>query len=56
MKKSEMYTLALVAVITNHEMTVREKLAVIERLMDDRSLAEWSEKQEEKKAQEEANA
>ena len=56
MKKSEIYTLALVAVVNSRDFSVLDKLDVVKQLMDDRSVAEWSEKQEEKKAQEEANA
>lgn len=48
MKKSERYQKAMIAVIET-EMTAEDKLEIIETLWADHSLAEWSEKQEEKK-------
>ena len=48
MKKSEKYQLAMIAVLEMDTLS-STKLEVLEQLMDDKSLAEWSEKQEEAK-------
>ena len=49
MKKSEIYSMAMCCVISNHTLSVEEKLKVIEQLMKDKQLAEWTEKHEEDK-------
>lgn len=49
MKKSIRYQLAMMAVLVCNEIEAQDKLEIIETLMGDKSLAEWSEKQEEKK-------
>ena len=55
MKKSEMYTDAMLAVIENARISAEDKLDIIERLMTDRNLARWNEEQQEKaRAAEEA--
>lgn len=46
MKKSEVYNCAMIAVI-NSVFPAEMKLEVIEVLMNDKSVAEWSEKKEE---------
>lgn len=46
MKKSERYTFAMKAVL-EYEMPAGTKLEVLETLMDDRKMAEFSEKTEE---------
>jgi hypothetical protein len=48
MKKSVKYSLAMRAVLESG-MDVDVKLEIIETLLDNRSTAEWVEKQEEKK-------
>ncbi len=54
MKKSEMYTLAMEAVLRDTTLAVSEKLDILGVLMVDRSMARWSEAQEAKK-EEQAN-
>ena len=49
MKKSEIYTKALVAVLDSSDFTAEEKLEVAEQLMADRSLAKYVEEAEEVK-------
>lgn len=49
MKKSERYQVAMIAVLTNNSIMANDKLEIIETLMGDKSLAEWSEKAEEEK-------
>ena len=49
MKKSERYYMAMLAVINSNHILSDEKLEIIETLMDDKGLAEWSEKAEEEK-------
>jgi len=49
MKKSEKYQVAMIAVIANNSINAAEKLEIIETLMADKSIAEWSENQEEEK-------
>ena len=49
MKKSEMYYAAMICVVNNHTLSAADKLEIIERLMADKQLAEWSEKNEEDK-------
>jgi hypothetical protein len=49
MKKSEQYEAAMMAVLRDAHISDNDKLAIIETLMGDKSLAEWSEQQEEKK-------
>ena len=46
MKKSEMYTLALVAVVNSRDFGVMDKLEALEVLFGDRSLALYREEQE----------
>ena len=50
MKDSEKFQLAMIAVITNNSLTATDKLEIIETLMDKKSLAEYSESQQEVKA------
>lgn len=57
MKKSERYHLAMIAVVDNERIEAADKLEVLATLMQDKSVAEWSErneKQEEEKKAEEA--
>lgn len=49
MKRSEMYQVAMVAVITNNSITPTDKLEIIAELMDKKETAEWVEEQEAKK-------
>lgn len=49
MKKSEIYTAAMLAVLREPELNLGEKLEILEGLLADRSLARWSEEQEAKK-------
>ena len=56
MKKSEMYQAAMVAILNSNGFTSEEKLEIIATLMDNKSTAEYWEREEEKKAAEEANA
>ena len=48
MKKSEIYTVAMETVVDRVNLRARDKLAIIEQLLMDRSLAMWQEEQEEK--------
>lgn len=48
MKKSEMYQVAMIAVLTNNSIMPTDKLEIIELLLANKSLAEWGEKEEEK--------
>ena len=54
MKKSERYHMALLAVLDDGEIDAVEKLEIVETLMDNMKLAEWSEKKEEEKKAEES--
>lgn len=47
MKKSERYYIAMLAVITNTNILADDKIEILETLMDNKSVAEWQEKQEE---------
>lgn len=49
MKKSQIYTAAMLCVINNHSLSAVEKLEIIEQLIKDRQLAEMCEKNEEDK-------
>lgn len=49
MKKSVVYTLAMLAVVKDEQISDTVKLDVIETLLADRSVARWSEEQEAKK-------
>ena len=49
MKKSVVYTLAMLAVLRDEQTPSTVKLDVIEALLDDRRVAKWSEEQEAKK-------
>ena len=49
MKKSERYQVAMIAVLSNNAIMPTDKLEIIETLMADKNVAEWSEKQEEEK-------
>ena len=48
MKKSEIYTAAMLAVLREPELNLGEKLETLEQLMLDRATARWTEKQEAK--------
>lgn len=47
MKKSEQYTRAMLAVLDDQRLSPMGKLEVLESLMEDRRVAEYSEKQKE---------
>lgn len=47
MKKSEKYQVAMIAVLTNNSITATDKLEIIEELLGDKSLAEYTERREE---------
>jgi hypothetical protein len=47
MKKSEMYQAAMVAVLNSNGFTSEEKLEIIATLMDNKSTAEYWEREEE---------
>lgn len=49
MKKSEIYTKALVAVLGSSDFTAAEKLEVVEQLMTDRNVAKYVDEAEETK-------
>jgi hypothetical protein len=49
MKKSDMYTLAMEAVLRDTTLAVSEKVDILGVLMVDRSMARWSEKAESEK-------
>lgn len=49
MKKSEIYTRAMEAVLKDSSLAVSEQLEILGVLMVDRSMARWSEEQETKK-------
>jgi hypothetical protein len=49
MKRSQKYYLAMIAVINSEEIAVNEKLEIIETLIGDKTVAEYSEKMEEEK-------
>lgn len=51
-----MYQAAMVAVLNSNGFTSEEKLEIIATLMDNKSTAEYWEREEEKKAAEGANA
>lgn len=46
MKKSDIYQLAMLAVVDSEDIEAHDKLEVVEVLMNDKRVAEWSEKQE----------
>ena len=48
MKKSNRYQLAMMAVLVCNEIANEDKLEIIETLMGDKTLAEWSEQPESK--------
>lgn len=50
MKKSELYSMAMCCVIDNSRLDAGTKLEIIEVLMHEKSLAEWSEEKEEEKS------
>lgn len=56
MKKSARYHAAMVAVLNSNGFTSEEKLEIIATLMENKDTAEYWEREEEKKAAEEANA
>lgn len=56
MKKSEMYQAAIVAVLNSNGFTSEEKLEILDTLMENKDIAEYWEREEEKKVAEEANA
>lgn len=45
MKKSEIYTEAILAVIEDKRISSEDKLEIIEQLITDKNLALWSEEQ-----------
>ena len=47
MKKSEIYTVAMCSVIEDRNLSAAHKLEIIEKLMSDKQLAEWTEKKDE---------
>lgn len=49
MKKSEIYSLAQIAVLTTTCIALEKKQAILRVLMDDEDLAKFCEEQEEKK-------
>ena len=49
MKKSDMYTLAMEAVLRDTTLAVSEKVDILGVLMADRSMARWTERNEEEK-------
>lgn len=49
MKKSEVYTMAMVAVLDCERFTVIEKLEILEPLMDQRKSERWCEEKEAEK-------
>ena len=49
MKKSELYKLAMLSVMNDNSLDPEDKLEVVELLMNDKRVSEWSEKQEEEK-------
>jgi hypothetical protein len=53
MKKSEIYTVAMCSVIEDRNITPIRKLEIIERLMQDKSIAKLVEEKEEEKEEEE---
>lgn len=48
MRKSEIYTEAMLAVIENASISAEDKMDILEQLMTDRDLARWSEEQQDK--------
>lgn len=50
MKKSELYQIAMIAVVNSNFLNAGEKLEVLERLMEDKTMAGWSEKKEAERA------
>lgn len=50
MKKSEIYTEAIVAVIEDKRISTEDKREIIEQLFEDKNLAKWREEQESKGA------
>lgn len=56
MKKSARYHAAMVAVLNSNGFTSEEKVEILATLMDNKSTAEYWEREEEKRAAEEANA
>lgn len=49
MKKSHLFTLAMVAVLQTEELCDETKLSVLEALMEERKSAVWNEEREAKK-------
>ena len=49
MKKSAIYTLAMLAVLRDEQTPATVQLDIIETLLADRNVARWSEKQEAEK-------
>lgn len=49
MKKSEIYELAMSAVLRDPNLGVYQQMDILEQLMADRSMARWSEKNESEK-------
>ena len=52
MKKSEIYQVAMITVITNNSLTATDKLEIIAELMDKKETAEWAERIEAEKQEE----
>ena len=55
MKKSMRYHIATLAVLNWNDVSDEDKLEIIDTLMSDQRLAEWTEKAEEEKKREEEN-
>lgn len=49
MKKSGIYHMAMMVIVNTVTINAEDKLEILKQLMDDKALAEWSEKQEEAK-------
>lgn len=52
MKKSEIYQVAMIAVLTNNAIIPTDKLEIIAELMDKKETAEWLERVEDVKQEE----
>lgn len=55
MKKSDIYTRAMEAVLKDSSLAVSEQLEILGVLMVDRSMARWNEEQEAKKKEAKEN-
>jgi hypothetical protein len=52
MKKSERYYIAMCAVVDDESISAEDKLDIVATLMEDKSIAEYLERQEAEKAEE----